>query len=88
MINTLREKYNSNTFHNSYEMNPKVAVTETILGITLLQRHLTLYQKMYNSDQPSSIYPNLIHELVLELRNIEKSKHNEIKTIFEGEEIL
>jgi len=88
MINTLRDKYNCNIGYSGHEQNLEISFAATALGITSLERHFTLDQKMYGSDQSSSIEPNLMKELVFGVRNIEKSMGNGIKKILPEEEII
>ncbi len=51
------------------------------LGITSLERHITLDRAMYGSDQAASVEPNGLHQLIGAVRKIEKAMGNGNMTI-------
>ena len=57
MIDTLRKKYNCDVGYSGHEVGLAVSYAAAALGITSLERHITLDRSMYGSDQAASIEP-------------------------------
>ena len=57
----------------------------TALGITSLERHITLDRTMQGSDQAASIEPNGLNKLVEYVRSVEKSLGDGVKKFVEVE---
>ncbi len=72
-IKTLREKYNCEIGYSGHEVGLAVSYAATALGITALERHITLDRAMYGSDQASSIEPAGFRMLVGAVRKITKA---------------
>ena len=53
-IKTLREKYNCNVGFSGHESGLAISYAAAALGITSLERHITLDRSMYGSDQSAS----------------------------------
>ena len=75
-INTLRNKYNCDVGYSGHEVGLSVSYAAAALGITVLERHITLDRAMYGSDQSASIQPDGFKELVSVVRKIESSLGN------------
>jgi len=73
LINILREKYSCNVGYSGHEVGLAVSYAAAALGITSLERHLTLGRAMYGSDQSASVEPHAIMALVGAVRKIEKA---------------
>ena len=73
-IKTLREKYNCDVGYSGHEVGLAVSYAATALGITSLERHITLDRAMYGSDQSASVEPAGFRMLVGAVRKIEKAK--------------
>ena len=73
MIETLRKKYNCDIGYSGHEVGLAVSFAASALGITSLERHITLDRTMYGSDQSASIEPNGLDNLVRTVRKIEKA---------------
>ena len=73
MIETLRNKYNCDIGYSGHEVGLAVSFAASALGITSLERHITLDRTMYGSDQSASIEPNGLTNLVRTVRKIEKA---------------
>ena len=58
MINTLKERFNCNVGYSGHEVGLAISYAATALGISSLERHLTLDRSMYGSDQAASIEPS------------------------------
>ena len=54
-IHTLREKFSCNVGYSGHENGVVVSLAATMLGITSLERHITLDRTMYGSDQAASL---------------------------------
>ena len=72
-IKTLREKYNCNVGYSGHEVGLAVSYAAAALGITSLERHITLDRAMYGSDQPASVEPSGFRMLVGAVRKIEQA---------------
>lgn len=70
-IKTLQEKYKCDVGYSGHEAGLAVSYGAAALGITSLERHITLNRSMYGSDQASSIEPAGFRMLVGSVRNIE-----------------
>jgi len=75
-INTLRNKYNCDVGYSGHEVGLSVSYAAAALGITVLERHITLDRAMYGSDQSASVQPDGFRELVSVVRKIESSLGN------------
>jgi len=85
MIKTLREKYGCNVGYSGHEVGLAVSCAAAAIGITSLERHITLDRAMYGSDQSASIEPNGLRMLVGSVRKIEKAIGNGVKKIIADE---
>jgi N-acetylneuraminate synthase len=74
-INTLKEKYNCNVGYSGHESGGlAISYAAAGMGITSLERHITLDRSMYGSDQSASIEPGGFKMLIGGIREIEKAK--------------
>ena len=85
LIKTLREKFNCNVGYSGHEVGISVSYAASALGITSLERHITLDRAMYGSDQSASIEPHLFKELIGGIRKIEIAMGDGEKRIIEDE---
>ena len=72
-ILTLQKKYNCEVGYSGHEVGLAVSYAAAALGITALERHITLDRAMYGSDQASSVEPAGLRMLVGGVRKIEKA---------------
>ncbi len=72
-ISTLRNKYKCNVGYSGHEVGLTVSFAAAALGISSLERHITLDRAMYGSDQAASIEPSGFSKLVRGVRVIEKA---------------
>ena len=72
-INTLRSKFNCPVGYSGHEVGLTVSLAASAMGITALERHITLDRSMYGSDQSASIEPHGLRKLVSYVRAIEES---------------
>jgi N-acetylneuraminate synthase len=72
-IKTLRDRYQCNVGYSGHEVGLAVSYAAAALGITSLERHITLDRAMYGSDQAASVEPMGFRQLVGAVRKIEKA---------------
>lgn len=75
-IISLRERYGCDVGYSGHEIGLAVSYAAVALGITSLERHITLSRAMYGSDQSASIEPAGFRQLVGAVRKIEKAMGN------------
>ncbi|MDD5558619.1 N-acetylneuraminate synthase family protein [Candidatus Methylomirabilis sp.] len=72
-IMALRQRYGCNVGYSGHEVGLAVSYAAAALGITSLERHITMNRAMYGSDQAASVEPNGFRMLVGAVRKIEKA---------------
>ena len=87
-INTLREKYGCDVGYSGHEVGLAVSYAATALGVTSLERHITLNHAMYGSDQSASIAVSSLQAFVETIRLIPIIKGDGIKKITDKEKIV
>ena len=85
IINTLKKRYSCSVGYSGHEVGLAVSYAAAALGISSLERHITLDRSMYGSDQSASIEPQGLRQLVGAVRKIEKAMGNGIKRITNDE---
>ena len=85
MIKTLREKFKCDVGYSGHEVGLAVSYAATALGITSLERHITVDRSMYGSDQSASVEPPGFKQLVGAVRKIELAMGDGIKKTIEAE---
>ena len=90
LIPFLKKKYNCNVGYSGHEKGGIViSSVATALGISSLERHITLDRTMYGSDQAASITLKGLKELVLSVRKVEKAMSGPLKkVILDSEKIV
>lgn len=72
-IKTLRDRYHCDVGYSGHEIGLAVSYAAAALGITSLERHITLDRAMYGSDQAASVEPMGFRQLVGAVRKIENA---------------
>jgi len=72
-IKALRERYGCNVGYSGHEVGLAVSYAAAAVGITSLERHITLGRSMYGSDQAASVEPAGFRNLVGAVRKIEQA---------------
>ena len=85
VINTLREHYKCNVGYSGHEVGLAISYAAAALGITSLERHITLDRAMYGSDQSASIEPSGLRQLVGAVRKIEAAMGDGQKRTIDSE---
>lgn len=75
-IKALRERYGCNVGYSGHEVGLAVSYAAAALGISSLERHITLDRAMYGSDQSASVEPSGFRMLVGAVRKIELAMGN------------
>ena len=85
MIKTLKEKFGCNVGCSGHEVGLAVSYGAAALGISSLERHITLDRAMYGSDQSASVEPRGLRELVSAVRKIELAMGDGEKRMLDAE---
>ena len=84
-INMLKDRYNCHVGYSGHEVGLAISYAAAALGISSLERHITLDRSMYGSDQSASIEPNGLRNLVGAVRKIEKAMGDGKKEVLKSE---
>ncbi len=84
-ILTLRERYKCNVGYSGHEVGLAVSYGAAALGISSLERHITLERSMYGSDQAASVEPIGFLQLVGAVRKIDKARGDGVIKVTEKE---
>ena len=71
-IETSRKKFNCDVGYSGREAGLAISYAAAALGISSLERHITLSRAMYGSDQSASVEPNGLRQLVGGVRKLKK----------------
>tara|TARA_B110000027_G_scaffold6066_1_gene5575 strand:+ start:970 stop:1812 length:843 start_codon:yes stop_codon:yes gene_type:complete len=63
-ILSLRKRYDCNVGYSGHENGVAVSIVAATLGITSLERHITLDRTMYGSDQAASLEPRGMTDMI------------------------
>ena len=85
VIETLRNRYGCNVGYSGQEVGLAISYAAAAMGITSLERHITLDRAMYGSDQSASIEPSGLRQLVGAVRKIEKAMGDGEKRVIDAE---
>jgi N-acetylneuraminate synthase len=85
VIKTLRDKYNCDVGYSGHEVGLSISCAASAMGITSLERHITLDRSMYGSDQSASLEPFGFNSLVSKVREIELAMGDGVKRVIEQE---
>jgi len=85
VIETLRNRYKCKVGYSGHEVGLAVSYGAAALGITSLERHITLSRAMFGSDQAASVEPAAFIQLCGAVRKIQRALGDGIKRVTEGE---
>lgn len=88
VIETLRDRYHCDVGYSGHETGRIVSVAAAALGISSLERHITLDRTMYGSDQAASLEVDDLQRLVKDVRVIEKALGTGEKVMTEAEKAV
>ena len=69
-ITGLKSRYNCPVGYSGHESGVAVSLAAAVIGISSLERHITLDRSMYGSDQAASLEPRGLRELSGALKNV------------------
>ena len=81
----LRETFECNVGYSGHETGLAVSVAAAALGISSLERHITLDRAMYGSDQSASVELSGFKRLISYIRVVEEALGNEEKIVIDEE---
>ena len=84
-IKTLRDRYKCKVGYSGHEVGLAISYVASGLGITSLERHITLNHAMYGSDQAASIEPAGLRMLLGAVRKIENAMGDGVVKVIESE---
>lgn len=85
-ILNLKSRYNCNVGYSGHESGLTISIAAAALGISSLERHITLDRTMYGSDQAASIEPNGLRSLIQQVKKVEVAIGSGEKTFLKEEE--
>jgi len=85
VIHTLRDMFKCDVGYSGHEVGLAVSYAAAALGITSLERHVTLSRAMYGSDQSASVEPAGLKQLGGAIRKIESAMGDGVKRILDTE---
>ena len=84
-ILTLKNKFNCNVGYSGHETGLVISYVASALGISSIERHITLDRAMYGSDQAASLGPPGLKTLVKEVKKIPRVLGDGVKRVIEDE---
>ena len=69
-INALKKKYNCNVGYSGHESGVAISLAAFSLGISSLERHITLDRSMYGSDQAASLEKTGMKNLIESIKKM------------------
>jgi N-acetylneuraminate synthase len=85
LINTFKNRFKCNVGYSGHEVGIAISCAASALGISSLERHITLDRSMYGSDQSASVEPAGLRQLIGSVRKIEIATGDGVKKIIEAE---
>ena len=85
VINSLKKTFNCDVGYSGHENGRAVSVAAAALGITSLERHITLDRTMYGSDQAASLEVEVFKLMINYVRVVEKALGDGNKKILDEE---
>jgi N-acetylneuraminate synthase len=85
IINRLKERYGCDVGYSGHEASVVPSIVAATLGVSSLERHITLDRSMYGSDQSASLEEPGLRNLISSIKKIPVVIGKEDKQIFEEE---
>src|SRR6056300_576500 len=85
-INSLRTTFNVDIGYSDHSEGIEVPIAAVALGACILEKHFTLDKNMDGPDHKASINPKELNQMIVGIRNIEKSLGDGIKKITKSEQ--
>jgi N-acetylneuraminate synthase len=87
-IKTLRDHFQCDVGYSGHEVGLAISYAAAALGITSLERHITLDRAMYGSDQAASIEPAGFRHLIGAVKKIERAMGDGVIRMNHNEELV
>ncbi len=89
LINFYKERYNCNVGYSGHEKGGlAISLAASGMGISSIERHITIDRSLYGSDQAASIEPSALKQLIESIRKIENAFNDNKKTMLEEERLV
>ena len=88
MINTLKKRYELPVGYSGHEVSLSPTLIAAMLGISCIERHITLGRHLYGSDQSASVEQDALKRLVNMVRKIPIVLGDGVKKITEEEKLV
>ncbi len=85
LIHSLKKRFNCDVGYSGHEVGLAVSYAAAAMGISSLERHITLDRSMYGSDQAASVEPAGLRQLIGAVRKIEQALGDGVKRFLEEE---
>lgn len=82
---TLQDRYGVPVGYSGHEPGLEISLAAVALGAVAVERHITLDNDMWGSDQAASLEPQPFTDLVRDIRTVEKALGDGIKRVMPGE---
>jgi len=69
-IQSLKKNFNCDVGYSGHEVGLTISYAASAMGITSLERHITLDRVMYGSDQAASLEPSGLKRMVRDVRDV------------------
>ncbi|KEI06965.1 N-acetylneuraminate synthase [Clostridium botulinum C] len=84
-MNTIKSAFNVIGGYSDHTKGISIPIAAVALGAEIIEKHFTLDKEMEGPDHKASLDPKELKEMVKEIRNVELSLGNGIKTFTENE---
>jgi N-acetylneuraminate synthase len=85
VIPKLVERYGVAVGYSGHEVGLYTTLAATVLGASMVERHITLDRAMWGSDQAASVEPQGLARLVKDIRAVEEAMGDGVKRVYESE---
>lgn len=85
VLSVLKSKFNLNVGYSDHSPGSLIALGSVVLGACVIEKHFTINPRLKGPDHPHSMDPKAFHEMVKNIRYIEKSLGDGIKKIMPSE---
>ena len=85
MISTLMDKYDLPIGYSGHEPGLSTTFATAVMGVSMIEKHITLDRSLWGSDQAASVEPQGIKKLVDYISQWEEASGNGIKKVYESE---
>jgi len=85
LITKLKNKYQCDVGYSGHEVGLAISYAAASMGISSLERHITLDRSMYGSDQAASLEPTGLKQLIGGIKKIENAFGDGVKKITDSE---